>query len=112
MFDLYVSVLFEDSDIVDFVCGGEEALVDTLCAAPVAAPREVELEVERLAERPCVVIAFFVIVEQLFAVDIGYDLVIGPLEGVDVELVFGSGCKHFGCALCAHDVIVGRAVYR
>ncbi len=79
-------------DIVHLHGDGEGGFIDAFLAAPVASPGQVEDDVEGVVEGPLVVGVAqdgLFKVEQLLAVDVGYDFVIGPQEGVDVEIALG-----------------------
>ena len=87
-------LLLENTDIVDLHRAGQGALVDTLHAAPVATPGQIEDGVEGVVERPLVVAAAQLCLGhgQLYlSVHIGGDGGGGPLKGVGVELALGTG---------------------
>lgn len=84
--------LLEDTHIVDLIIDGESCGIDTFAAAPSATPGEVEDYVEILVEGPvdpCCGAAYHRV--AALAVDIPRKLVRGPLYGIDMEIIVGSG---------------------
>ena len=108
-------LLLENTDIVDLHRAGQGALVDTLHAAPVATPCQVEDGVEGVVERPLIVAAAqrgFGDVELLPAIDVGGDFVGRPEQGVGVELALGTGQHESVGLLRVLGVIVVLSVDR
>ena len=70
-----------DADVVNLHGDGKGGFIDAFLAAPVASPGQVEDDVEGVVEGPLVVGVAqdgFFKMEQLLAVNVGYDFVIGP----------------------------------
>ena len=89
---LFVFRQLVNAHVVDLHCDGKGVLVNAFLAAPVAAPGKVQDDVEGVVEGPLVVVFTkngFLQVELFLAVNVGYDLIFCPKEGVDVEVSLG-----------------------
>ena len=81
-----------DPYIIDNIFRRKDRIVDPLVAAPVTADGNVELQVERLVERPALSTARAVVAECVVrhAVDVGLDIIRRPLHTINMEFRFGG----------------------
>ena len=81
-----------DPYIIDNIFRWKDRIVDPLVAAPVTADGNVELQVERLVERPALSAARAVVAECVVrhAVDVGLDIIRRPLHTINMEFRFGG----------------------
>ena len=96
---------------IDFERNGKGTLIDALSTAPVATPSEVEDDIERCIIGPVVATKATIVVAELnLAIDVGGDVLLGPMDGVGMELTLGTGTLHLVGNLCAIGMHVGIGV--
>ena len=110
---IWVKLLFllEYAHVIHLHCDRQRVLVNALCATPVTTPSEVEDDVEGVIIGPVVAAQATVVVGQLkFAVDIGGDVLAGPLDGIGVEFALGALAVHLVGHLGAVGVDMSSSV--
>src|SRR6266404_7525004 len=83
-------LLLIHADVIDIVALRKNAVINTLCAAPIAADCEVEDKVLRIVVRPGFGSGPFILIgEILLIIDVKIQLGLVPLQRVQVERLGG-----------------------